>query len=378
MTRYGEALDAAEKCTEASPKWAKGYLRKASAFIYLERYEEAEKSCEFGYLLQHDRRLSRDIISQWVMARQKQMQTLTSNCFFVLPTGAQILSEKYYIVLLKVIQARIAAAGGMSALDMGHCLLAIYEEMRDIMKKFGINETSPMKQWIDALYTEPDPQSTTISTEHYSLVLNKADDFIRWLNEIDDLLYCIVRPIVALAFLVISTRSWVLQCAETGGHYTSLLTEACFPLFEKSILNTTEYIGYHIGALSGYLGSFIGRCPSITEEEAPSIRNYCEKLKDLLAKYPQSQMEYEDVKKIALHNLSIIDSMLQRYGDSKDTIDDMLTQEGVISGETARRLAKTKPVEVKAYIQKLLQEYEVKPAQSVTVDDAKNLIASAG
>lgn len=348
------------------------------ALIHIGKCEDAEKSCECGYRLQHDKRLSQDLVSQWLVARKQQMQTLVSNCFFELPTGTQILSEKYYVVLLKVIQARLSAAGGMSNLDMGHCLLAGFEELRDTLSNFGVKDASPMENWINALCTELDPQSTTVSAEHHSFVMKKTHEFIQWLNLLDTVLHCIIRPLVALAFLVISTRCWVLQCADAGAHYVALLTEACFPLFEDSLLNTTEYIGYHVGTLSGYLGSFIGRSPSFTEAEAPILKSYCEKLKVLLTKYPPTQMEYKDVKSIALHNLSILESMLKAHDSADGPSSDVLAEEGVISGETARRLARQRPKEVSAYIQKLIQEYESKATQSTTADDAKNLIASAG
>ena len=328
--RYAKALDDAEKCIQVSSKWAKGYLRKAVALIGLERYDDAERSSEYGYLLQHDRRLSRDLISQWFVARQRKLQPLSQECFFELPTGTKLLSERYYVVLLKVIQARLSAAGGMSSLDMGHCLLGVYDELRDTVKNFGINDPSQMKCWINALSTEPDPQSITISTEHHSYVMVTTQEFVQWLNQIDDLLHCIVCPTIALAFLVISTRSWVLQCADTGAHYVALLMEACFPLFEDSILNSEEYIGYHIGALNGYLGSFIGRSPSFSDAEVPSLRRYCKKLVALLAKYPQTQAEYEDNKSIALHNLSILESMLGMH-DSISSHSDLI-KDGVVSG----------------------------------------------
>ena len=361
------------------PKWSKGYLRKCVALICLGQFSEAEKSAEKGYLLQHDRRLSKDLVSQWLIAREHLCAPILKDCIFELPTGTKIMSEKYYIVLLKIIQARLSVAGGMSSHDMGHCLLAVCEEVSSTLEKFGVYSIKQMQSWCNALWTEPDPQSVIIPDTHRSMVIEKAKEFVQWLNNgIDDLLYPILRPFLALAFLVVSTRSWVLQNADAGAFYVAFLMEGCFPLFETAIFDSEDYIGYHIGALSGYLGSFIGRDPSFSDEDVPVLSASCQKMESLLEKYPKTAMEYEDVKYIAVHNLSMVRSMLEERCNGVKAPDKLLPTDSVVDGHSARRLAKIKPLETREYIQKVLCEYSKKPAVKTTVDDAKNLVALSG
>jgi stress-induced-phosphoprotein 1 len=54
LGRYQEALDAAEKCVETKPDWAKGFTRKGLALFNLKKFDEAKGAYEQGKKLAPD------------------------------------------------------------------------------------------------------------------------------------------------------------------------------------------------------------------------------------------------------------------------------------------------------------------------------------
>lgn len=378
--RAEDALSDAQRCLEICSKFARGYMRKAVALNVLQRYEEARESAVAGYLLRGSNNISKECISQWLSATQ-----MLYNDFYkagVLPTGTVILSDAYFVTLFNVLQSRTSSTAGMSAAQMEDSLSNVTTQLKHILAIFGHSDHDCMQQWVKALHSlsETDPQTSTLREGAMESALMKSKSLAKWVNEdIDTVLYPIVRPLLMLAVIVVLSRTYVLNCMNLGHENIQALSQACLVLFEQSILNTEEYIGQHVGTIAGLLDSFIGRGRSLTPDDVKIMEHYCNETERLLPLYEAtSAWEQQEVKDIAIRVVANVRSVLRWHSTGTFIHSESLPQESLMSGEVAKRDALKRPAEVGEYMENLVREVKNKSPAGLFLRDAENLIHGSG
>lgn len=377
LGKFEDALTDAERAVCIAPKWAKGYLRKCAALASLKRYEEVFEVAQNGFQLMHSTALCQEFVFQWIKACHSHFSQF--NCEVPAPTGGLILSPLYFQVLYSSHVKRESAIG-TTMQEMKKSLLAVVDEFERIISGFGEPHQSCMRQWAEVITMEMDPTVTTVSQDVLKSSVHVTEKFVEYLNSsLHMALYPIARPLLLLSIIVISSRCHTLNTAHTSGHCIQFMNSMCLPLFEKSILNTPDYVGMHIGMLIGLIQSYAAKAERITDNDATLIAQHCDKMESLLRVYPPDQREYTAMKNLAEGWLFAARNVLEacQKGDvlpshGKNPL--MMTRDFVPRDIDVLR----QPKELKQYLQKLIQQLKRKPIIEYSIEDAENLVSSSG
>ena len=377
--RLEDALSDACKCVEICPNFARGVMRKAVALNMLCRYEEARKASVAGYLLRGSDSISKECISQWLIATHK----LFGDLYKVggLPTGTVILSDHYFVTLFNILESRRSSTSGMSTERMEEHLLEITSQLKATLAMFGHSDSVCIKEWVQVVCSlKADPQTSILPKNTMESAITKSEALAKWIrSDIDSILYPIIRPLLILAVMAILSHAYILNCMNLGHLSIQVLSQACLVLFEQSILNTEEYLGHHIGTIVGLLDSFVGRGVALTEDDQKVMEHYCLATEKLLPRYEATRAwEKEEVRDIAVRVLANIRCELKVLSTGTFIYSESLPQESLMSGEVAKRDALKRPVDVTEYMDKLLEEVKAKNPSELLCRDAENLIHGSG
>lgn len=365
LSRFEEALSDAEQAIEVAPNWAKGYLRKCAALISLNRNEEALRVAEKGFKLMHSTTMCSDFVSQWLKASNALF--LKYDSVIRVPTGIVILSETCFKILLSLISTMTASSAAMNEDMMKESLMKVVTEFEKIIGRFGEPQQSQMKHWAMAISSDLDATVSTIPPELLTSSLQLVMCFVEFLNSsLHVALRPIARPLVALALAVVQARAFALNCANTGHKYMEYWGALSLPFFEKSILNTPEYIGLHLGILTGLVESYVkgGRDGA---DDLAAIIQHCNTIEALLNVYPTTDWEYISRRDIAQSDLV----SARRYVKTK--------QSGIYEPNTEpKHVSSTELVNQYADALKSLECAKMKEIFQFLIQDADNLIVSAG
>ena len=144
------------------------------------------------------------------------------------------------------------------------------------------------------------------------------------------------------------------------------LSSLCLPFLDRSILNTSEYVGFHLGILTGLVESYVkgGR---ETEEEISAIDKHCNQIEALLQIYPTTEWEYASRKDIAESDL-VYARHYVKTKQSQRYMPGTTSAENVQKPETSKRESPLM----------LLQAAKRKQLHEFLIQDADNLIMAAG
>lgn len=375
-----EALSDAQMCVEACPKFARGYMRKAVTLNMLQRHEESREAAVAGYLLRGSDSISKECVSQWLIATRKLYDDFYKSA--VLPTGTVILSDAYFVTLFQVLQSRTSSAVGMSPAQMEKLLLEVSSQLKELLATFGHSDNHRVETWVKAMcnLSVTDPKTATLNKAVIETTISQSKSLAEWVNkEIDPILYPIARPLLILAVMVILSRTYVLNCMNLGHKNIQVLSQACLVFFEQSILKTEEYIGHHVGLIAGLLDSFVGRGTQTTPEDIKIMEHYCNETEKLLPLYETTQAwEKEEVKDIATRVVANIRGQLQMKSTGVYIHSESLPESSLMSGEVAKRDALVRPMEVMRYMEKLVKEVRAKNPAEYFLRDAENLLHGSG
>lgn len=101
---YENSLKDAQHCIQVKPDWVKGYLRKTIAQTCLRNYQEARETAIVGFCF-NDLRLTKDFVSEWLVASRAQVDVDTSGlllskpCYYFYPDGIDLINAKYCEIL---------------------------------------------------------------------------------------------------------------------------------------------------------------------------------------------------------------------------------------------------------------------------------------
>ena len=271
----------------------------------------------------------------------------------------------------------------MSAEKMKMHFQDVILQLKETLSTFGHSSGNCINEWVEALCDHSfkmDPQTSTLPRNIPESVIKKSEAFTKWINdEIDSILYPIVRPLLILAVMVILSYTYTLNCMNLGHTVIQMLSQACLVLFEQSILNTEDYLGHHIGTIIGLLDSFVGRGIALTQEDKRIMEYYCPVTEKLLSKYESTAAwEKEEVKDIAIRVVANVRSILKLRSSGVFIRSESLPQESLMSGEVAKRDALTRPNEVTQYMEMLIKEVKAKSPSELLCRDAENLIHGSG
>lgn len=360
--RFSEALKDANKCIEIAPTFARGYLRNATALNGLGKYEEAMEAAQKGYKLRGSSKICKDCVSQWLIANQaiqKEILDELGAMNFQLPTGMLVLSQTYLHVLVTIAFQQSQSVGAFTDELLQQCLSQVFCELDKFLKLFGHSSDPSEKRWVEAVgkCSCLDPRTMRVPTEVAQEADKNADSLSAFFsNDVDPALFPILSPLVALVTTAIVSRIRALNAQNTGHHIAATLARACLPFFERSLLSTPEYIGHHLGMVSGLLEAYAGSDIPLSKEDLDLIAKYSERVETLLQQYSKSSLEYEAVTSSSKRALSYINARIGKTTDFKFSEDPTTAAE--LSGRTARMLVEKRPEEVKSYITKKLKEVE--------------------
>lgn len=377
LGKFEDALADAEKAVCIAPKWAKGYLRKCVALTSLDRHQEVFEVAQSGFQLMHSTAMCQEFVSQWLKACNSCFSQL--NYQIPVPTGGLILSPRYFQVLYSS-HVRRESAIGMTSQEMKESLVAVVDEFERIMSDFGEPHQSCMRQWAEIITVEMDPTITTISQDILKPSMHATEKLMDYLNtSLHVALYPVARPLLLLSIIVVSIRCHTLNTARTSGHCIQYMVSMCLPLFEKSILKTPEYIGMHIGMFIGLIQSYAAKGGRITDSDATTIAQHCDKMESLLKIYPRDQREYAAMKSLAEGWLFASRNVVEAHqkGDmlpshAKNPL--MMTRDFVPSDIDVLG----QPKQLKQYLRKHVQQMKCKPKIECLIEDAENLVSSSG
>ena len=377
LNMFEDALADAEKAVRIAPEWAKGYLRKCVALTSLNRSEDVFETAQSGFQLMHSTAICKEFVLQWLKACQSCFSQL--NYQVPVPTGGLILSPLYFQILYSS-HVRRESAIGITMQEMKESLCVVVNEFERIISGFGEPHQSCMRKWAEVISVEMDPTITTVSQDILKFSMDTTEKFMDYLNtSLHVALYPIARPLLLLAVIVVSIRCHTLNTAHTSEHNIQYMIKMCLPLFERSILNTPEYIGMHIGMFIGLIQSYAAKGGRITDSDATAIAQYCEKMGSLLSIYPHDQREYIAMKKLAEGWLIAARNVVEAHqkGDvlpshGKDPL--LMTRDFVPSDIDVVR----QPKELKQYLQRFIQQVKHKPKIECSVEDAEHLVSSSG
>ena len=379
--RLEDAFSDACRCVEICPEFARGFMRKAVALNMLHRYEEAKKVSVAGYLLRGSDSISKECVSQWLIATQMLFDDFYKSGG--LPTGTVILSDTYFLILFNILESRRSSTSGMSTEKMKKCLLDVASQLREALAIFGHSASDCIEEWVKVLCHDSlkaDPRTSSLPKSALESAIRKSEALAKWVNsDIDFILYPIVRPLLILAVMTVLSHTYALNCMNLGHESIQVLSQACLVLFEQSVLNTEDYLGHHIGTIVGLLDSFIGRGSSLTQEDAKIMEHYCLETEKLLPQYGVTRAwEKEQLKDIAIRVIANVKSELKRMSTGTFIHSESLPQESLMSGEVAKRDALKRPVYVRDYMEKLVNEVKAKNPSELLLRDAENLVHGSG
>lgn len=380
LGKLEDAFSDACRCVEICPEFARGHMRKAVALNMLRRYEEARKASVAGYLLRGSDSISKECISQWLTATKMLFDDYYKSGN--LPTGAVILSDAYFVTLFQVLTSRSSSLG-MSSEKMEECLLEVASQMREVLATFGHSVSDSLQDWVKALgrsSLEVDPRTSTLPKGTLESAVRKSEALAEWVKrDIDSILYPIIRPLLILAVMVVLSRTYILNCMNLGHENIQVLSQACLVLFEQSILNTSEFLGHHLGTIAGLLDSFLGRGTNLTREDTKVMEHYCIKAEELLPLYIATEAwEKEQLKDIVIRVIANVRSELRMKSTGMFAQSQALPQESMMSGEVAKRDALKQPVEVQDYMEKLVKEVKAKGPTELFLRDGEHLVHGSG
>lgn len=376
-----EALSDADKCVEFCPTFARGYMRRAVALNALQQHEKAREAAVAGYLLRGSEGICKECVSQWLSATRHLYKDYYEVGY--LPTGTVIVSDAYFLTLFEVLKSRSSSTSGMTSTQMEECLHDVALQLKQFLATFGHSDHDCIHEWIKELSASSDhtnPQTSTLQEGVKETVIRRSKKVAEWINsDIHCVLYPIVRPLLILAVMVVLARTYVLNCMNLGHENIQVLSQACLVLFERSILNTKEYMGHHLGTIAGLLDSFIARGTALTSDDVGIMKHYCKEAERLLPIYKDTgAWEYQQLEDIVIRVVANVRNALQ-YKDSGEFIQSAsLPLESMMSGEVAKRDALKYPVEVGDYMEQLVQEVKAKNPAELFLRDGENLIHGSG
>jgi len=365
LGRFEEALADATKSIEVSPKWAKGYLRKCAALIAINRNKEALVVAQEGFKLMHSSALCHELVSHWLKACKALF--VKNESIIRIPTGILVLSEVFFNILVSTVSTMTSSAAGMTEKLMRENLMKSVEEFERILGNFGEPHHSYIRKWAGAVTSPLDQTMSTIPPQDLTPALQATDDFVKYLNSSLHLaLRPVARSLLALALVIIQARAFALNCSNTGHLSMEYLSTLCLPFFDRSILNTSEYVGFHLSILGGLVESYVkgGRD---TEKDISSIEKHCNQIEALLQIYPTTEWEYALRKDIAESDLVYA----RHYVKTKQSKTYMLRTTSVASSHKQEMSKRESPL-------MLLQIAKRKQMHEFLIQDADNLILAAG
>ena len=380
LNRFSEAVSDANKCIEIAPTFARGYLRKATALNGLSRYREAMEAAQEGYKLRGSSKICKDCVSQWLIANDAVLKDVLDELQatnFQFPTGMRCLSQSYLRIFVTIAFQRSQAVLMFTDELLQQCLSEVICELNHFLKLFGHSSHPSEQKWVEALNkcSCVNPRTTRVPTKEMKSILENANQLAEFLkNDIDSSLLPILCPLVALLTTAVVSRIHALNALNTGHHIAVTLAQTCLPFFECSILATPEYIGHHLGMISGMLEAYTGSDVPLIDDDLDVIAKYSKKVETLLQQYDRSSLEYDAVTSSSQTALAYINARIGKTTGLNFSEDPMATAK--TSGRTARMHAEKHPKEVKAYIMKKLNEIETRDFSGV--EDIEDLIRCTG
>ncbi len=299
---YQKGLADAIQCVSLSPKFARGYLRKATALNLLEKYKEALPEAEKGYKLRGSDRICKDCISQWLVATTAQLKPNIEKLEDI-PPGISPVS-KTCVNILSNIQLQHSSPGGLSVQSLKMHVSEIIRELGCVLNQFGHNLGQCVHEWIivfeQILVADPRSHSAPL-TAVKSLAL-RSKEFTSWLEmDVDPVLYPVIQPVIGLLTLSILTCVSTISRMISNRELIEILTKTCLHFYQESILSDEQFVRLHIHALQLLLNSFCmesGRhARRRGEQERMEIQNFSKKLECLLEQYPLSSTDYATVER---------------------------------------------------------------------------------
>ncbi|XP_022086817.1 uncharacterized protein LOC110977211 [Acanthaster planci] len=372
LNQNEKALEDAELAITIDPGWAKGYWRKCSALAALERHLEVLPAAQDGFKLLKSNATCREFASAWLRACRSIFGQYEKS--LPLPTGTVLLSENYLEILMLSLYSRTSTSAGMTEEQMTVHLKHTAEEFQRIMTAFGQPPCHSVMDWVEAVAANLDPTAPGIPVKLLDSSLEKTKQFCSDLSALHVALADIARPLVALAVIVILSRTYVLNCSNTCHRVIQYKLSLCLPIFEQSIMNTPEYIGIHLGTVGGFLDSFVGR-GMLTGEDTSLMEEYCLKMDRLLVTYPRTAWEYTELVDISTRIVANVRNILSAHRTGVFVTSWGLPDEPVkMNAEFARRDADKCPAKVGKYIAERLKEVKEKQAGELFIRDGEDLL----
>ena len=300
LGKYEEAYQDAAKCVSISPKFARGYLRKASALNGMEKFSEAKASAEEGYRLRGSDRICKDCVSEWLTASSATLRKEAENLESI--PGVYPVTDECLCVFSRIEQQ--SSSTGVSVQMLNDHMTVLADELEAILQKFGHALSPCMRLWTAALIhsLKLNPRTHSPPTEQMN---KRLGELVLWLkNDVDHLLYPIIRPVFGLLTLCMLTCVSTLSQTVSSRSLIQVLTNACLVFFKDSLLSIPLYLRLRIDALQKLLNSYCMETgQNISKEkqaqEEVEIRNHVHELKRLLDQYDSSNADHSEVKKVS-------------------------------------------------------------------------------
>ena len=298
LNLYQKAYDDAVQCIKVAPKFARGYLRKATALNGLEKYTEALLPAEQGYYLRGSDQICKDCVTQWLKASKAMLEKDVAMLQDDIP-GVSPLTKKCFEILHEIEKQD----KNLTPEILQDHMFKIAEELECILQKFGHSMKPCMGQWIEVLMQvlKEDPRTHAAPPATTELFKKKSAELVLWLDsEVDHLLYPIIRPVFGLLTLSMLTCVSTLNQIVSSRTRIQVITKACLMLYKDSILSSKQYLRLHIHALQHLLNSFCmetGHNRERGQDESNDIKSLTKELKSLLSHYDPSNEDYVDIKK---------------------------------------------------------------------------------
>lgn len=311
---YQEALQDATKCVDLEPMFARGYLRKCVALNKLRRSKEAMEVAQEGYKLRGSDTISKNCVAEWLIAVQaslkEKIDSIQSEIDFEFPKGFTVISDDYLSLLVDVFDA-YGNSTSEAPLEMILILLGkIWQEFDRVLQLFGHIPNPCGSEWAGTLCKalKIDPSSSKVPPEVVTLILKKSKQLLAWLHEeVDHILYPILRPVLCLAVMSMRVRFIYLNFLQIDQHAVEVGCRACLPLFEKSILSVPEYAEQHIELYNELLPAIGSSITFLSKDELQFTESLVKNLQSLLEQNPQCD---PDVKENAILSIGTIQCRL--------------------------------------------------------------------
>ncbi len=303
LGKYEEAYQDAAKCVSISPKFARGYLRKASALNGMEKFSEAKASAEEGYRLRGSDRICKDCVSEWLTASsatlRKEAEKLES-----IPGVYPVTNKCLHV--FSYIEQQSSSTGVSVEILNGH-MTVLTDELEAILRMFGHALSPCMRLWKTALIRslKVNPRTHFPPPAAVEQMNKRLDELVSWLKiDVDHLLYPIIRPVFGLLALCMLTCVSTLSQTVSFRNLIQVLTNACLVFFRDSLLSIPLYLRLRIDALQKLLNSYCMETGQRMSKEKQAqeeleIRNHVHELKLVLDQYDSSNTDHSEVKKVS-------------------------------------------------------------------------------